>query len=185
MSIIIGNLSLEYIPDQLSVQSALYGSLRRGGKLVSYFTDIRKAKDRMPVKGAIAKALDDQLQRDAFEIILKSYDAGFGVVIEKTEVDTLAFPFKYVKFDSEAEAELYEVPQVNLPSPHFSLTQAGIVASSDIITESEVQPEMKRILDGTELTRETATWSGDVQSFTVGDLIETAHEDEFLSDFKG
>ena len=70
-------------------------------------------------------------------------------------------------------------------SPHFSLTSAGIVAGSDIITESEVRPRMRNMLDGAGVTRDSATWSGDVVSFTVGDLVSKDHDDGFLSDLKG
>ena len=181
---LIGNYTLEYIPNQLAVQSALYKALRKGGKLVSYFMEARNIRNRMPVKGAIAAAVDNQVERDAFEIILKTYDTGFGIVLEKTDVETITFPMKYVRFDPETGAELYEIPQVEAGSPHFALTRAGIVAGPDVITEAEVQPEMKRKLDAAALTRETATWSGDVVSFTLGDLMEEESSDEFIAGFK-
>ncbi|MDP8218388.1 MAG: hypothetical protein P9M03_06660, partial [Candidatus Theseobacter exili] len=90
---------------------------------------------------------------------------------------------------ADALIMVFNHPRLNLNkdgfsrlSPHFSLTTDGLVAGANVITESVVQPRMKAILDGVGITRDSATWSGEVQSFTVGELVAQEHEDEFFTD---
>ncbi|MDP3981005.1 MAG: PEP/pyruvate-binding domain-containing protein, partial [Chlamydiota bacterium] len=107
--VLVGDRVLEYIPDQISVQEGLYRLLRKGGKLLSYFYSVANETTKIPIAGSIAEAIERRLGRDASRIIIKRWEPIFAFAVTKADEENLDLPFRYVRYDSQIHAELYDV----------------------------------------------------------------------------